>query len=139
MNKLVEDLIQIFRDYHEEVNRHDWILIGVSGDKRRECVEKLLENDYYKRLHLVEVMNCEGGCISGSGQPLCQIGEIKNIIDKRKASNKLIDKKSKERCSYENKEMMKLYKEYLKNPLSERCINMLHTSFTDKSNLLKQD
>lgn len=102
-------------------------------------VEKLLENDYYKRLHLVEVMNCEGGCISGSGQPLCQIGEIKNIIDKRKASNNLIDKKSKERCSYENKEMMKLYKEYLKNPLSERCINMLHTSFTDKSNLLKQD
>ena len=84
-------------------------------------------------------MNCEGGCISGSGQPLCQIGEIKNIIDKRKASNNLIDKKSKERCSYENKEMMKLYKEYLKNPLSERCINMLHTSFTDKSNLLKQD
>ena len=33
MNKLVEDLIQIFRDYHEEVNRHDWIMEGVSGDE----------------------------------------------------------------------------------------------------------
>ena len=43
MNKLVEDLIQIFRDYHEEVNRHEWIMEGVSGEERFRCLDKLLE------------------------------------------------------------------------------------------------
>ena len=62
MNKLVEDLIQIFRDYHEEVNRHDWILIGVSGDKRRKCVEKLLEKQENKFLieNITEVLQNHG-------------------------------------------------------------------------------
>ena len=43
MNKLIEDLIQIFRDYHEEVNRHEWIMEGVSGEERFRCLEKILE------------------------------------------------------------------------------------------------
>ena len=62
MNKLVEDLIQIFRDYHEEVNRHDWILIGVSGDKRREYVEKLLEKQENKFLveSITEILQNHG-------------------------------------------------------------------------------
>ena len=46
MNKLVEDLIQIFRDYHEEVNRHDWIMEGISGDERVQYLTKLFERRY---------------------------------------------------------------------------------------------
>ena len=69
MNKLVEDLIQIFRDYHEEVNRHDWILIGVSGDKRRECVEKLLEKEENKFLieNITEVLQNHGISLEKEG------------------------------------------------------------------------
>lgn len=101
-------------------------------------VEKLLENDYYKKLHLIEVMNCEGGCASGGGQPLCQITELEKVGQKRTETIKKLDKNKKERCSYQNKEIMKLYKEYFGNPLSEKSLKLLHTSYTDKSNLLRK-
>ena len=49
-----------------------------------------------------------------------------------------MDKNKKERCSYQNKEIMKIYKEYLGNPLSEKCLKLLHTSYTNKSNILRK-
>ena len=99
---------------------------------------KLLENDYYKKLHLIEVMNCEGGCVAGGGQPLCQIAELEKVTQKRTQTIKFMDKNKKERCSYQNKEIMKIYKEYLGNPLSEKCLKLLHTSYTNKSNILRK-
>ena len=62
MNKLVEDLIQIFRDYHEEVNRHDWIMEGISGDERVQYLTKLFEKQENKFLveNITEVLNNHG-------------------------------------------------------------------------------
>ena len=62
MNKLVEDLIQIFRDYHEEVNRHDWIMEGISGDERVQYLTKLFEKQENKFLveNIAEVLNNHG-------------------------------------------------------------------------------
>ena len=62
MNKLVEDLIQIFRDYHEEVNRHDWIMEGISGDERVQYLTKLFEKQENKFLikNITEVLQNHG-------------------------------------------------------------------------------
>ena len=38
---------------------------------------------------------------------------------------------------YDNKELKILYKNYLKKPLSEDSFKLLHTSYSDKSYLLK--
>lgn len=62
MNDLIENLIQIFKDYHEEVNRHDWIMEGVSGDERVQCLGKLFEKQENEFLieNITEVLNNHG-------------------------------------------------------------------------------
>ena len=46
--------------------------------------DNFTENDYYKKFHFIEVMNCKGGCIGGGGQPLCAIPKLEEIKKKRK-------------------------------------------------------
>ncbi len=99
-------------------------------------LEKLLEGDKYKQFHFIEVMNCKGGCVGGGGQPLGQIPKMDEIKQKRSEGLFSIDKQRAKRCAHDNKEIKELYTEYLKNPLSEKSMQLLHTSFSDKSNLL---
>lgn len=101
-----------------------------------ENLEKLLENDYYKKFHFIEVMNCKGGCVGGGGQPLCPIKDLDKYRENRSKGLFDIDKKRAVRCSHDNKELKLLYKNFLKQPLSEESFKLLHTSYTDKSNLL---
>ena len=102
-------------------------------------LEELLKNDIYKKFHFIEVMNCKGGCIGGGGQPLCAIPQMNEAIQKRIDGLYSIDKNKVKRCSYENEQLKKLYSEYLKKPLSEVSERLLHTSFNDKSSLLKKN
>ena len=69
MNKLIEDLIQIFRDYHEEVNRHDWIMEGISGDERVQYLTKLFEKQENRFLveNIAEVLNNHGVSLEREG------------------------------------------------------------------------
>lgn len=112
------------------------INLKVAVVQQMENLEKLLENDYYKRFHFIEVMNCKGGCIGGGGQPLCQIAKIDEVKQLRSEGLFDLDKKRVNRCAHDNKEIKQLYKEYLKSPLSEKSLSLLHTTFSDKSNLL---
>ena len=64
--------------------------INVNGEtikiaivQQMENLEKLLENNEYKKYHFIEVMNCKGGCIGGGGQPLCAIPKLEEIKKKR--------------------------------------------------------
>lgn len=110
--------------------------LKVAVVQQMENLEKLLVNNKYKKYHFIEVMNCKGGCIGGGGQPLCAIPKLEEIKRKRTEGLYEIDKKRTVRCAHDNRELKKLYKEYLKNPLSEKSLNLLHTSYTNKSNLL---
>ena len=118
--------------------------IDIDGKKVRVAVvnginnlEEFLKEDYYKKFHFVEVMNCRGGCVGGGGQPLCPIPKLDEVRQKRIDGLYDIEKHKAKRCSFENEEIKKLYKEYLKNPLGEVSKKILHTSFSDKSSLLK--
>ena len=82
-------------------------------------------------------MNCKGGCIGGGGQPLCQITQLDKIREQRAKGLYNIDSKRAVRFAHDNKELKILYKNYLRKPLSEESFKLLHTSYSDKSYLLR--
>jgi NADH-quinone oxidoreductase subunit G len=91
-------------------------------DKVRAAREKGEETPY----HFIEVMACRGGCIGGGGQPH---GATDEIRAKRIAGLYKDDEQSKVRCSHENPEIQKIYKDFLGEPLSEKAHKYLHTHY----------
>lgn len=80
--------------------------------------------------HAIEVMACPGGCIGGGGQPLHHGNS--DIIKARAAALYAEDKKKPLRKSHENPFIIKLYKEFLGKPNSEKAHHLLHTHYFDK-------
>ncbi len=72
----------------------------------------------------VEVMACPGGCAGGGGQP---IREGKEMAAYRGNLLWKMDAKAPVRFSHENPEILALYREYFRTPLSERSHRLLHT------------
>ena len=72
----------------------------------------------------VEVMACPGGCAGGGGQPIHEGQEMAAVRGDRLWK---LDADAELRFSHENPEVQALYKEYLKNPLGERSLQLLHT------------
>lgn len=88
---------------------------------------KLLEAIKRKELNVnfVEIMACPGGCAGGGGQPIPGDDSERGMA--RGELLRDIDACSKVRFSHENKEVMKLYEEWLKEPGSEIAEEYLHT------------
>ncbi|MCX6255382.1 MAG: NADH-dependent [FeFe] hydrogenase, group A6 [Bacteroidia bacterium] len=82
------------------------------------------------QFHAIEVMACPGGCIGGGGQPLHHGNS--EIIKARAAAIYAEDKKKPLRKSHENPFIIKLYKEFLDKPNSEKAHHLLHTHYFDK-------
>lgn len=75
----------------------------------------------------VEVMACPGGCAGGGGQP---IHDGKELAEDRGRILYGIDSASEHRFSHENKAVQLTYEEYLKEPLSHRAHQLLHTDLS---------
>ena len=71
----------------------------------------------------VEVMACPGGCAGGGGQPIHEGQEMAVVRGDRLWK---LDADAELRFSHENPEVQALYKEYLKKPLGERSLQLLH-------------
>ena len=67
--------------------------------------------------HVVEVMACPGGCIGGAGQPYAIYRE---------------DEGKPVRLSHKNPDIIKLYEDFLGEPLGERSEQLLHTHYFNK-------
>lgn len=78
----------------------------------------------------VEVMACPGGCINGGGQPIHQKSEK---VKKRVQVLYELDTRAKRRMSHENESVMKIYDEFLEEPNSHICHELLHTEYFDKT------
>ncbi len=76
--------------------------------------------------HFIEVMACPHGCVGGGGQPLLVSKEKKN---KRTQGLASIDKSNTIRKSHENPDIIKLYEEFLGEPLSGESHHLLHTTY----------
>lgn len=87
----------------------------------------LLSNDDWKKDYLmIEVMSCKGGCLGGGGEPKSDDPEI---LQKRAKAIYEIDSTSKVRSSHENKEVKKLYDDWLGEPLSHTAEQFLHATY----------
>ena len=80
---------------------------------------------------LLEVMACPGGCVNGGGQPTsCNTPELRI---KRAEGLYNEDKCDTEfRKSHKNKDIIKLYDEYLEKPNSHLAHELLHTTYADE-------
>jgi iron-only hydrogenase group A len=79
--------------------------------------------------HFVEIMTCPGGCIGGGGQPRLTSDAV------REARIRAIyaeDEGRELRKSHENPEVLKLYDEFLGQPLGAKSHKLLHTKYTEK-------
>jgi len=92
----------------------------------------LLENirDGKSEYHIIEIMACPGGCISGGGQPF--YGNDRAVIAKRAEGLYSEDRGKKVRLSHENEEIKALYAEFLGEPGSKKAHELLHTSYTKR-------
>jgi iron-only hydrogenase group A len=86
-----------------------------------------------KDLHFIEVMTCPGGCIAGGGQPL---SINPDRIKARMRALYDIDRDSAVRTSHGNKEIQKLYREFLGAPLGEKSHGLLHTHYHHRKEVL---
>lgn len=79
--------------------------------------------------HFIEVMGCPGGCISGGGQPRPTNPAIRQ---KRLEAIYREDEGKPKRKSHENPFVIKLYEEFLKEPLGHNSHHLLHTHYTQR-------
>ncbi len=110
-------------------------LLVVHGMTNVEDILKRLENgelDY----HFIEVMNCPGGCIGGGGQPLGIVSKQQEANEKRISGLYQEDTKLNIRNSYENPDIIDIYRSYLERPLSRKSEKILHTTYQDRSSIL---
>ena len=77
----------------------------------------------------IEVMTCPGGCLGGGGQPIPTNYEIRK---KRAESIYYEDAHKGLRKSHENPEILKLYTDFLIEPLGEKSHHLLHTSYIER-------
>ncbi len=92
-----------------------------------------------KNYHFIEVMGCPGGCVNGGGQPV-QPNWVRETIDVPALRTQVIyqeDKDLPKRKSHHNEAVQLFYKEYLGEPNSHKAHEILHTSYVDRSNVLK--
>lgn len=117
------------------VNINDLILnvAVVNGIGNIKPILKEIKNGTCE-YHFIEVMACPGGCINGGGQPIHQKPEK---IKKRIKALYQIDSEMKTRKSYENESVKILYKEFLGEPNSEVAHEILHTTYFNKKDILK--
>lgn len=93
----------------------------------RVLLERIREGEC--RYHFIEVMACPGGCIGGGGEPIVPGYEVRK---KRIAALYEEDKAMAIRKSHENPAIIKLYEEFLGEPLREKSHHLLHTSYTKR-------
>ena len=80
---------------------------------------------------LLEVMACPGGCVNGGGQPIsCNTPQKRALRAEGLYNEDLKDVQF--RRSHENKDIKKLYDEYLGAPNSHKAHELLHTTYSDE-------
>ena len=85
----------------------------------------------------IEIMCCPGGCINGGGQPFVKPMFLPNegddILDTYRAKRAAVlyseDERLVIRQSHNNKDIQKLYKDFLGEPGSELAEELLHTTY----------
>lgn len=99
----------------------------------RIILEKIKAGEHYD---FVEIMACPGGCIHGGGQPIVDSATKAKVNVKELRAKALYseDEASTLRKSHDNPYVKKLYEEYFEAPGSHKAHELLHTTYTKRSN-----
>lgn len=96
-------------------------IVSGLGNTRR-LIEQIERGEVH--YDFVEVMACPGGCVGGGGQPIHDGEELAGI---RGDNLYYLDKNADLRFSHENKDVLKLYEDFMEKPLSHKSHMLLHT------------
>ncbi len=109
------------------------IKIGIASGlgNARELLQEI--RDGKSEYHAIEIMACPGGCIGGGGQPYHH-GNYE-IVKKRQQAIYQEDRNKKIRKSHENKEVLKLYEEFIGKPYGKRAHELLHTHYEERERI----
>lgn len=109
------------------------IAVAHGGGNAKKLMELIKSGK--KEYHFVEIMGCQGGCINGGGQPFVNSDVRNSGVDYKKLRAQVLynEDKSKEfRKSHQNKDVKKLYDEFLGKPNSHKAHELLHTTYKAK-------
>jgi NADH-quinone oxidoreductase subunit G/NADP-reducing hydrogenase subunit HndD len=106
------------------------VAVANSLSNARKIIEQIKRGR--KDLLFIEIMSCPGGCVGGGGQPL---GPTKDAIRARMDTLYTIDRGEgpKRRMSHHNKEIKRLYEDFLEAPLGPMSHELLHTHYQARS------
>lgn len=119
--------------------------VEVAGKKIRLAVanglgnaRQLLENirSGKSEYEFVEIMGCEGGCVTGGGQPIVD-AKTKMDIDLKAVRASAIydeDRSLVLRKSHNNPVVKKIYEDYLGAPCGHKSHKLLHTHYKKRTN-----
>ena len=139
---LAKDEIDIYElrgneDIREAIIQLNAFKLRVAVVSDMNSFEKLLENDMYKKYHIIEACYCKGGCIGGCGQLIDNNNQNNKLLVDRSADIYEYDKNSQNRFAHNNKEVKELYKKYLTKPGSEKSKKLFYIERKNRSDLLK--
>ena len=100
----------------------------------RKLMDELRQGN--SKYHLIEIMACPGGCVSGGGQPYNN-GDYDIVKARDKALYEIYAHK-KDRLSHHNPDIIKLYDEFLGERGGHKAHDLLHTKYSDKSNIFAE-
>ena len=99
----------------------------------RKVIDAQLSGE--KNYHFIEVMACEGGCVTGGGQPIVN-AKIREKVDVKALRAGAIydeDKSLPIRKSHKNPYITKIYEEYLGEPNGHKSHELLHTTYVKRN------
>ncbi len=113
-------------DFLKGVELKTCVTHGLANAKK--VMDKVINGE--TNYHFIEVMACPGGCLGGGGQPIPT-----NLAIRQKRSQAIYKEDAGKpiRKSHENPEVVKLYKEFLKEPLGHKSHELLHTSYVQRN------
>lgn len=119
--------------------------VKVGGKELSICIASGLKNaskvierirSGEKQYHFIEIMACPGGCLNGGGQPVAKYGKYAETMLARRKGVQSIDRNKSARISCDSSAVQKLYEEFLVEPGSEIAHKLLHTSYSDESDII---
>lgn len=108
--------------------------VVISGlGNAREVLEQVKNGE--KHYDFIEVMACEGGCVTGGGQPIVssKIRKKVNIKEERASAIYEEDRDTSIRKSHENPYINELYKEFLGEANGHKAHELLHTEYIKRN------
>ncbi len=96
----------------------------------KKVMDDIKAGGKFSECHFIEFMACPGGCIGGGGQPIPTTEEIRKLRAKAIYDE---DKSLPVRKSHENKHVVEIYDEFLKDgPCGHLSHKLLHTHYVKR-------